>query len=55
MSELKDRETRSRAEVLYCLEAVRLILKMRAPVDFAVTKRTNENLRRLLEEGESAS
>lgn len=30
-------------------EAVRVILKMCSPVDFAVTKRTNENLRRLLE------
>ena len=36
-------------------EAVRVILKMRSPVDFAVAKRANENLRRLLEEGEPAS
>lgn len=36
-------------------EAVRHILSLRYPVDFAVTKRTNENLRRLLEEEEPAS
>ena len=35
-------------------EAVRLILKMCSPVDFAGTKRANENLRRLLEEGRTA-
>lgn len=36
-------------------EVIRHILSMRRPVDFAVTKRTNENLRRLLEAGEAAS
>ena len=36
-------------------EAVRHILSLCYPVDFAITKRTNENLRRLLEKGEPAS
>lgn len=36
-------------------ESEKVALKMCAPVDFAVTKRTNENLRRLFEEGEPAS